>query len=218
MGSHFLPAQVKKMDTLVFQPMFGDSTLVLSTYSYKLNDKDSIQFDVLKFYISGIEFLNKGKPVWKEENSFHLIDASQEKTMSVILKRSSSIICDQIKFNIGIDSTINVSGAMGGDLDPTKGMYWTWQSGYINFKLEGISNVCKSKNQEFQYHVGGYESPFNAFQTVTLDCKRSNKIEIDIKELLSGIDLSKQDHIMSPSAEAVVLAQKISKTFSVQAQ
>ncbi len=216
MNVFLLAGQTKKMDPLVFQPMFGNSTLSLSDSFYKLNDKDSIQFEVLKFYISGIELLSKGKSVWKEENSFHLIDASQEKTMRVLLNRPSSITYDQIKFNLGIDSTINVSGAMGGDLDPTKGMYWTWQSGYINFKLEGRSNLCKSKNNEFQYHVGGYETPFNALQIVTLDWKGS--IKIDIKELLNHIDLSKQDHIMSPSKEAVMLAKKISKTFSVQEQ
>lgn len=216
MNAFLLAGQEKKMDALVFQPMFGNSTLSLSDSFYKLNDNDSIQFEVLKFYVSGIEFLNKGKSVWKEENSFHLIDASQEKTMHVLLNQPTSITYDQIKFNLGIDSTINVSGAMGGDLDPTKGMYWTWQSGYINFKLEGRSNLCKSKNNEFQYHVGGYETPFNALQIVTLDCKRS--IKIDIKELLNHIDLSKQDHLMSPSKEAVVLAQKISRTFSVKEQ
>ncbi len=218
MSSVFLSAQIKKADTLMFRAMFGDSPLNLNTSFHKLNEKDSIQIDVLKFYISGIELLNKGRSVWKEENSFHLIDASQEKTMSVLLSRPSSIVYDQLKFNLGIDSTVNVSGAMGGDLDPTKGMYWTWQSGYINFKLEGISNLCRSKNMEFQYHVGGYETPFNAFQTVTLNWKQSSKIKIDVKELLNGINLSKRDHIMSPSSEAVLLAEKISKTFRVQEQ
>lgn len=216
MSSFFLSAQVTKTDTLMFQPMFGNSPLSLSEPFYKLNNKDSVQFEVLKFYISGIELLDNGESVWEEENSFHLIDASQEKTMTVLLNKPSTIIYDQIKFNLGIDSTINVSGAMGGDLDPTKGMYWTWQSGYINFKLEGISNLCKSKNMEFQYHVGGYQSPFNAFQTVVLNWKQSNRINIDIKELLSCIDVSKQDHIMSPGTEAVLLAKKISKTFTIQ--
>ena len=80
---------------------------------------------------------------------------------------------DKIKFNLGIDSLTNVSGVMGGDLDPTKGMYWTWQSGYINFKMEGSSAVCPTRNHEFQFHIGGYQDPFYAMQTLELEVKNS---------------------------------------------
>jgi hypothetical protein len=49
---------------------------------------------------------------------------------------------DQIQFQLGIDSLTNVSGAMGGDLDPTKGMYWTWQ------------RVDENWNSAYPYAVG----------------------------------------------------------------
>ena len=60
----------------------------------------------------------------------------------------------RIYFQIGIDSLTNVSGDLDGDLDPALGMYWAWNSGYINMKLEGKSSSCKSVKKEFQFHIG----------------------------------------------------------------
>lgn len=118
---------------------------------------------------------------------------------------------------MGIDSTTNVSGA-GGDLDPTKGMYWTWQSGYINFKLEGKSNLCKTRNNEFQFHIGGYLFPFSCVQTIQLDLKPTEEpvIIIDIKKLLAPIDLSKQNQIMNTGLDAVKFSVLISNSFRVK--
>lgn len=109
----------------------------VNTSIIKLNSKDSIQLETLKIYISELSILNDKNVIWKEQNSFHLIDFSHPSTLLLILKLPSYQSFNKLKFNLGIDSLTNVSGAMGGDLDPTNGMYWTWQSGYINFKLEG---------------------------------------------------------------------------------
>jgi len=48
-----------------------------------------------------------------------------------------------------VDSLANVSGAMSNDLDATKGMYWSWQSGFINLKIEGKSASCKTRKINF---------------------------------------------------------------------
>jgi hypothetical protein len=39
-------------------------------------------------------------------------------------------------------------------------------------------------------------------------------LNINVKKILDSIDLKKQDHIMSPNKEAMVLAQKIVEAFS----
>jgi hypothetical protein len=103
---------------------------------------------------------------------------------------------DEIQFSIGIDSLTNVSGAMGGDLDPVNGMYWSWQSGYINFKVEGNSEKSGAVHKDFQFHIGGYLKPFETLQTVILPLKRNqNVIFVDVSRFLSEIDLKK--HIPS---------------------
>lgn len=198
----------------VFHPNYHQQILKPEVY-YKLNTADSIQFTSFKFYISQLELMNGSKAVWKDKVKYHLIDAFDEKTLE--LQIPSNISFTKIKFQLGIDSLTNVSGAMGGDLDPTRGMYWTWQSGFINFKLEGKSNLCKTRHNEFQFHLGGYQQPFNCLQTVFVQVKSTTniKLNMDISKLLEHISLSQLNHIMSPSYDAVKLSEKIHEAFSV---
>ena len=106
----------------------------------------------------------------------------------------------------------------GGDLDPTNGLYWTWQSGYINFKLEGKTAACPARNNLFQYHIGGYQYPFNAMREVELDIEKGGEIliEFPIEELLNNTDLSKEYEIMSPNKKAMRMADKIAKNFRIK--
>ena len=188
--------QTTKTVVVTFQPNYGNTKLVTDSF-LKLNDHDSLKIESLKFYISNIKLLDNRKLVWQQENSFYLIDITDENSLKISITIPSSCFYNELQFNLGIDSLTNVSGAMGNDLDPTKGMYWTWQSGYINFKFEGKSNVCKIRNNEFQFHLGGYQTPHNALQTINLDVKPQNSIYIkfDLKQLFSVIDLSKTNHI-----------------------
>jgi hypothetical protein len=211
-------AQVNKTHIITFSPLYGEANLKTEQY-YKLG-ADSVLIETLRFYISSIELMDQGRVVWAEKNSFHLIDLSSEATLKFCCFIPANIRFTQLKFNSGIDSTTNVSGALGGDLDPTKGMYWTWQSGYINFKLEGKSNICKTRGNEFQLHLGGYQSPFNSLRTVTLNISNQDetKIILNVEQLLKTLDLSQQHHIMSPGAEAVQLSEKVLNTFSISNQ
>jgi hypothetical protein len=115
-----------------------------------------------------------------------------------------------IQFKLGIDSITNVSGAFGGALDPTKGMYWSWQSGYINFKMEG-----RVKDKNYLLHLGGYSSPFKAVQQVVLPVlHQSNefKIVLPLKDLLQK-EIPENNIIMSPSLAAVLISKKIASFF-----
>lgn len=201
--------------SIQFKPVFGSHPLSFDS-TYYIGSKDSIQFTALRFYVSNIELLNHNKTVWKETTSFHLIDAANEKSMQIHIP--SNVSYDKLKINLGIDSATNVAGALGGDLDPTKGMYWTWQSGYINFKLEGNSNLCKTRHNEFQFHLGGYQYPNNSLQTVFINSKEQATIEIvmDIKKIIEQIHLTEQNHIMSPGKEAIELSEKVINSLSIK--
>ncbi len=203
--------------TVIFTPMFGNKCFEQGK-KYNMPGSDSIEITVLKFYISNIELQQNGQTVWKQDNSYHLIDGGQKNTMSIALENQSHMEFNQIRFNIGIDSITNHAGAMGGDLDPTLGMYWTWQNGYINFKLEGISPACMTRNNEFQYHIGGYSYPYNTLQEITIPVGDMQKINIDIaiEKILSGINFSKQHHIMSPCNEAVIISKQIAGAFTLK--
>lgn len=204
--------------TLSFQLPLNTSKSLESTGYYLINGADTIQVETLKFYISSIAFYDGRMKVWEEQNSFHLIDFTQTSTLFFSLKMPKNLHYTLLKFQLGIDSLTNVSGALGGDLDPTRGMYWTWQSGYINFKLEGKCSACNSRKNEFQFHLGGYQFPNNCLQTIELTVKPqdSSVIIFDLNRLLSEIDFSQVTHIMSPGIEALVLSQKATKAFYIK--
>jgi hypothetical protein len=198
-------------------PTFGATTLHLSDSAFYANDTTHLQITAVKCYISNIQFLKNGKIVLEEKNSYHLVDASEKKSLKISINNQQNISYDQLKFNLGIDSATSVAGAMGGNLDPTKGMYWAWQSGYINFKLEGTSARCKTRNNEFQFHLGGYQQPNYCLQTLSFPINNESKInlKLDVQQILQQIDLTKTNHIMSPSAEAVLISNIVANAFTI---
>ena len=210
-------AQSINIISVSFAPVFENQDLQTGNHWYKMDSGDSVQIYMLKFYVSDVELLNNDKSVWKEKNSFHLINSEDSNTANFVLNIPPKLACDKMKFHLGIDSTTNVSGAMGGVLDPTLGMYWTWQSGYINFKLEGNSNLCNTRNNEFQFHLGGYQSPFSSLQTLELNIENKNiNINVDVKKFLSAANIATVNQIMSPGSDAVKLSQIAATIFSIK--
>jgi hypothetical protein len=179
---------------------------------------NTLQIQTVRFYISAVALYDGNKLLWEEPESYHLIDADSSKTFQLSLNVPMNIRHNAIGFRLGIDSITNVSGAMGGDLDPSKGMYWSWQSGYINFKVEGTSPICHTRNNEFHFHIGGYSGRDAAAQDVKLNVPEHEAITIitDISRFVDGINLSTQNNIMIPSPEAVILSQKAAKMFSIK--
>ncbi len=202
---------------LKFNFTYESDSLQLNKY-YSLNSNDSVEISSLKFYLSNIVLLRDHEAIWKEANSFHLIDAEVKGSTQLELIVKSGVRYDELSFNLGIDSLTNVSGVMGADLDPSNNMYWTWQSGYINFKLEGRSNVCLTRKNEFKFHLGGYQFPYNSLQRVDVSTLQDASIELqlDLKEIIDELELGELNHIMSPSASAVKMSSDISNKFRLR--
>jgi hypothetical protein len=186
-----------------------------SEISFKINEIDSVKISEFRFYISKVSFWKSNMQIWKEEESYHLIDLLDDSSNKIKLEIPDEMVFDKVEFYLGIDSLTNVSGAMGGDLDPTRGMYWTWQNGYINAKIEGTSNLCKSRKNEFQFHLGGYMPPFQCVQKIEMNIDRYEHIQIgiNVETMIEAFDLSKQTKIMSPSLNAVEVSEKLAKCF-----
>jgi hypothetical protein len=210
--STLLSAQNTNLD---FVFMIGDEELEINESSSSVT---SLQITRVRFYISKIQFVANGKVVAEEENSYHLLDASDQNSLSIVIPRKKNIKYDEVSFLLGIDSATNVSGVMGGDLDPTKGMYWAWNSGYINFKLEGKSPLCNTRNNEFLFHLGGYAPPYPSCQRIILPIKKVDQITlvVDFTSFFKEIDLTNQNKVMSPGASAQKISIQVSKLFSVR--
>ncbi len=194
---------------------------LVSGVSYLVDSKsDSVRIDVLKFYVSNVKLMLDDSVVFDAVGRFVLVDISDTSSLSVLLNIEPVTFYNKIKFDLGIDSTTNLKGALGGALDPTKGMYWAWHSGYINFKLEGVSKECKSRKNKFQYHLGGYASPFSTLQTLVFALPVENESNIQIgfscDDFLTELDFSNTTEVMRPCDKAVELSNKLKGCFYIK--
>lgn len=199
--------------TITFLPQWNNQTLKLNTSYCDASISDSVIFTGLRFYISNVQFYQNNQVVYTAPALAYLIDL-EGKTQLQFPKLTTPY--NALKFTLGVDSVTNVAGALGNDLDPTLGMYWAWQSGYINLKLEGVSNICKTRNHVFQFHIGGYLQPYQTWQEVTLQNVSSKNINIsfDLAQFMAKSGLNIAPEVMSPNPNAVHLAQLFKTIFS----
>ena len=199
-----------------FELIAQGKPLQLNKNYFMASLNDSVSISKIKFYISDISIAKHGKKVETLRQKHYLIDAENADSRIIYLDKKYSF--DRIRFNLGVDSLTNVGGAKGGDLDPIHGMYWAWQSGYINIKLEGFSPVCNTRNHFFQHHLGGYMLPYNCLQRVNLNVVETQKpisISVDVLKYMESINILINPEVMSPGSQAVSLAEKFSMIFSV---
>ncbi len=207
----------KEKDSLVMNLnlKFGNQSLKLNKNFSSKND--TLQINLFKFYLSGIEIEFNDKSTFVQKNSYHLIDIENPNSFQIPICKKNNKIISKIKFNIGVDSLASVSGALAGDLDLQNGMYWAWQSGYINMKIEGKSSSCITRKNEFQFHIGGYIKPNYAMRTIELKVNKNDLIlNLDLEKLFSEISLKETNSIMIPGENAIKMANLSVKMFSVE--
>jgi hypothetical protein len=220
----FLPAKNDNRLCIDFIPIVDSTILQLNNIAYCLNGKDSFQISEFKCYVGNFRFNSDKSNLINSENQYYLLNAEDSISLHRDFNLSQISIIKSIDFTIGIDSITNVSGAMANDLDPTNGMFWAWNTGYINAKLSGNSNSCKTVHHAFEFHIGGYKHPFNTLRKIHLELTQPIvfvkwqghlKIKINIAEWMKNIDLSKMNNVVEPSADAMFVADNYSKMFSV---
>lgn len=211
-------ANAQLYDTkITFVPTWrGEEIQLNKNYLFEIGN-DTISFERIAFYVSNLIITDKGNRKSVDVAKPMLMDISEDGSNLSFVTVSRFKQIKEISFDLGIDSITNTAGAIDGDLDPTKGMYWTWQSGYINVKIEGKSSACDSRRNEFQLHLGGYSGENNAIQTVRITPKNSRKVKVEIPmdQILSHENIKKQHHIMSPSTDAVQLSKKMAKSMRI---
>lgn len=187
---------------------------------YVSASKDTLTIETFRCYISNIRIQYEDQSVFTQKNSYHLLDSDNPNSFQIPISKKSDKVVSNITFDIGIDSLTNTAGAMGGDLDPVKGMYWAWQSGYINMKIEGKSPSCKTRKNEFQFHIGGYLQPYYAMRSIKFELdKKADEdfyIGIDLFPFLSNLELKETNSVMIPGKEAMRLANYSTKMFYQQ--
>ncbi len=209
-------SQTIKPFQLSFLPMINGSPISLNQHYFSSELNDSISISKLKFYISNISLLNNGKVIYQNSGGVYLLNAEDSLNLQFDIPQKLSF--NRIQFGLGIDSITNTYGALDGALDPLMGMYWTWQSGYINFKMEGFIGDISKEDKKFEYHLGGYANQNNAYQLVDLPIQAHSDIQFQmpIDLIFKNMLLEKKYNIMSPSTSAVLLSKKIAQSILVK--
>ncbi len=198
---------------------FKGNPLVFRDSSYITPAGDTVIIDMCKMYLTNFKLLHQHKEVYKENYSYHFINPLKHRD-SIVLRNIKDNF-DELEFYIGVDSLTNTMGVLTGDLDPVFAMYWAWNSGYINAKIEGTSSKCNTPQNRFEYHIGGYLAPYQSVQKVSVPLTgkeiHNNVLDLnaDLSTWFTDIQLSAEPSITVPSAKAVKMAQHYASMFSI---
>ena len=179
---------------------------------YLTENKDSISFSTLKMYFSDFRFREKLSGGITEIDTLIFYDLADSST-HVFFKSLEISNYDEVSFTLGLDSSKNVSGELENAYDPLLGMYWAWNTGYVNLKLAGKSSLVLTKTHDFEFDLGGYRYPLATAQNIKVDLN-DQYIYFDLQKLFSeSINLSKNHHIMLPGKDAFLISQGLSDCF-----
>ena len=212
-----------------FAPMVDDLPMDFVTM-YQNSSGEDYTIKSFRFYIHKIKFLKTGGqlPITAEQNHY-LIDAQAPPSQSIRIKVPEGEY-NGIGFTIGVDSIFNVSGAQDGSLDPAKGMFWTWSTGYIMAKFEGSSPVSNQPGNRFEYHIGGFKGADNVVKEIqvpfpggtTLQVREGQtgtvNLKADANKWFNGksvIKIAEHPVAMTPGVLSQAFAENYYRMFSV---
>ena len=214
---------------IVFQPVVKGQPLAFNQpYTNAFGEDYTIT--ALRFYVSDLSLKNNntGVPV-PGEVKYRLADAAIGNTLSFSVSTDQNAF-NGLSFQIGVDSIDNISGAQSGDLDPGKGMFWTWNSGYIMAKLEGASSYSVVPDGNFTYHIGGFSGENKTMRSISLSTPQSQQITLkdnrittilvnaDIDKWFQGIhalSIASNAFVHSPGSLANLYADNYAAMFSI---
>lgn len=219
---------VPPMLNIEFDHLAGASKFYLDS-TYTNANGDQFTATMFKYYISNIRLVGVNNAEVAIPDSYFLVNEDIESSKVIEMDSLPIGMFKSIKFMIGIDSTHNVSGAQAGALDPTNGMFWDWNSGYIFLKLEGTSPVISTPSHSFTYHIGGFkganinykevELSFNG-DILTLNNNKHPELHfvVDVLEFFTNpttIDLSTfPSSVISTTPNAAILANNYADMFT----
>lgn len=211
---------------LSFENVVNGKPLVLDSANYTNTHGDAFTVSSYLYYISNIELLREDGTAYTEFDSYHLVNEKEPASKKITLDHIPPGRYTSVSFLIGIDSARNVSGAQTGDLDPSKTMFWSWNTGYIMARVEGTSPQAKWNMLAF--HLGGFSGKYNSTRKVTLQLKDGVNIgenerpvvniASDVAEWFKTpavIDFSKLAIVSIPGEEAKTIADNYMDMFTV---
>ena len=202
-----------------FVNMANGKVITLRDSIYKNAFGEEYSVSKLKYYISNV--LIPGSGQLTEKDDYHLINAEEAVNSFEITMNAGDY--KKIQFLVGVDSIRNCSGAQTGALDPMNDMFWTWNTGYIMFKLEGTSASSTADLHRIEHHIGGYKGLNNVATPTDVNFDTAFSIrENTVTEVVIEMNL---DHYWKSASEIKIsetpmwmtmggMAKKIASNFS----
>lgn len=195
---------ILKIDNVI-----GNQNLEFDT-PYTIASGEKYTIKKLKYYISNIQFVKSDGSITtlQQDSSYFLLDESNTASLTLYLPQVELGRYSAIRLMIGVDSAKSMSPLekRRGVLDMSglgQDMYWTWNQGYIFFKMEGIYTDFSGKNDDYTYHIGGFGnngSSLNNIKIITIplgstECEVSEdkKLTINIKSDISKVFNGKKE-------------------------
>lgn len=210
----------------IFENKVGDSLLQSGLVYHNAFD-EPFTVRSFKYYISNIQLQYRDGKLHTVKVPPHLVNEADSASKLLLFAAPAGTVTG-IRFLIGIDSATNVSGVQTGDLDPAKGMFWIWNTGYIMAKLEGASPASKAPGKQFSFDVGGYKPGEIAAREINLSLQPTTSrqsstfiITADISRWFrnkNDIKIGDQPMCHSPGTLAMQIADNYADMFSIRAQ
>lgn len=151
--------------------MSTDAFALNTEYIHPMNG-DAMTFSTYKYYISNFKLKKADGTWWKHPESYFLVDLSNSSSSILKLNDVPAGEYVDMEYTLGVDSTRNCSGAQTGALSTTNNMFWSWNSGYIMIKAEGLSpNAAMG---DFAFHLGGYTGTNNVLTVKNVSFSSNN--------------------------------------------
>ncbi len=190
-------------------------TLRDSTYTNPHGEEYTIK--KLRYYIG-----SPGAGAYENREQYFLIDQAGNTSIKTGVRPGTY---NSVSFLLGVDSILNCSGAQDGALDPMNDMFWTWNTGYVMFKLEGTSPASKGDLNRIEHHIGGYRAGQKVATTITVPVteftvKEGENIEVNLNMELDRywngvvpVKISETALCMSPGETALYLSSNFPGLF-----
>lgn len=188
---------------LNFNHLFNGKKVAFDSTYFNAHGED-VKFTTINYFISNISLIGPDGSIYtvpQDSSYFILRHTPDTDQRTIVLKDIPAGEYSSVRFTIGVDSLRNTMSIdkRTGNLDVgegARGMYWVWNSGYIFFKLEGISSVSPEKmKNRFTYHIGG----FGGYRTRTINSIRERELKfspfiidkMNIRSLEVNVNLDK---------------------------
>lgn len=140
--------------SIAFKNYISGQPVVKDQLIYTNTAGNLFSVSLLKYYVTNVVLVKSDNTEFAL-NNYDLIDAFDPSNFSTVeAKDVPNGNYTTLRFYFGVDKSRNHTGAQDGDLDPINNMIWTWSTGYLFFKHEGIFVNSTNDTTQMQYHLG----------------------------------------------------------------